>query len=87
MSMNNLANAFAALRQAAALHMEVPALRKRVMGADHPDIAIYEHKQLGQHLCCAESLQVGCGASWALHGEDLALYKRMMGADHPPTLP
>ena len=51
MSMNNLANAYAALgdhRQAAVLHVEVLRLRKRVMGADHPDIAIYEHKQPGQ---------------------------------------
>ncbi len=40
MSMNNLANAYAALSQVAALHMEVLALRKCVMGADHRDIAI-----------------------------------------------
>jgi hypothetical protein len=56
MSMNNLANAYAALSdygQAAALYSEVLALRKRVMGADHPDIAIYEHEQPGQRLCGA----------------------------------
>ncbi len=43
MSMNNLANAYAALgdyRQAATLHVEVLALYKRMMGADHPDTAI-----------------------------------------------
>jgi hypothetical protein len=52
--MNNLVNAYAALgdyMQAAALYREVLALRKRVMGADQPDIAIYEYEQPGQRLC------------------------------------
>ena len=43
MSMNNLANDYAALgdyRQAAALYAEVLALYKGMMGADHPDTAI-----------------------------------------------
>ena len=65
MSMNNLVDANAALSdytQAAALHM-VLGLRKRVMGADHPDIAIHGHEQLMQRLCCAERLQAGCDAS------------------------
>ena len=66
MNMNNLANDYAALgdyRRAAALHVEVLALYKRTMGADHPDIAIHGHEQPGQRLCCAERLQAGCGAS------------------------
>ena len=60
--------------------MEVLALRKRVMGADHPHVTMSMNNLANAYAALSDYRQAA-----ALHVEVLALYKRGLGADQPDT--
>jgi hypothetical protein len=67
-------------KQAAAMHREALEFRKRVLPADHPDIAASMHMS---NLACAFGSIGEYKQAAEMHRKALEFRKRVLPADHP----